>query len=104
MVNERDQHVFLHCFTGISRGPTILMCYFALFCRHPNWKDINGLFTQVNIVWKYASPNLEVVRRVLEEHQDIFLRSQQRYQIDMENESSERLRELEIDADSVAKM
>jgi hypothetical protein len=80
------------------------MCYFALFCRHPSWKDINELYTQVKIVWKYASCNLEVVRRVLEEHQDIFLRSQQRYKIDMENESATRLKELEMDKETVGKM
>ena len=43
MVNQQNQQVFLHCFTGISRSPTLLILYFALFLRHQQWNDIGEM-------------------------------------------------------------
>ena len=42
-INEKKRYVFLNCTTGISRGPTLLMCYLALFKRNQGWKNVEGL-------------------------------------------------------------
>ena len=34
LVNVQGCHVFVHCFTGISRTPTLILLYWALFLRH----------------------------------------------------------------------
>lgn len=42
-INEKKKYVFLNCTTGISRGPTLLMCYLALFKRNQGWKNVEEL-------------------------------------------------------------
>lgn len=66
LINKQNQHVFLHDFTGISRAPTILMVYFALFCRHPSWENLGELRTQIKRSWMVGQPNMTVVQKILD--------------------------------------
>lgn len=34
MINEQGEEVYVHCTTGISRAPTLIMVYLAIYCRH----------------------------------------------------------------------
>jgi len=37
LLNTRGERVFMHCSTGCSRSMTVLVVYFALFLKHPEW-------------------------------------------------------------------
>ena len=43
MLMEADNQVFLHCTTGISRSPTLVIVYLALFLRHKYWDSPKDL-------------------------------------------------------------
>jgi protein-tyrosine phosphatase len=70
LVNIKKLNVFCHCSAGISRGPTLFLCYLALFMKHPQWNNINELYSYIKHFYPFANPNLKVVKRVLEENKD----------------------------------
>ncbi len=62
--------MFLHCTSGVSRAPTVFLCYLALFLRHENWKKNKNCeelrqFLEFNN--KFAFPNMEIVEKVVTE-------------------------------------
>jgi hypothetical protein len=65
-INVQGHHVFLHDFTSISRCQTILMVYFSVMCRHPAWNDLDELRSYLKRLYSVSTPNMEVVKRVLE--------------------------------------
>jgi protein-tyrosine phosphatase len=34
LIGVKGQHVFVHCSSGVSRAPTLVVVYLALFLRH----------------------------------------------------------------------
>jgi len=69
MINEQGQHVFVHCFTGISRAPTLIILYFALFLRHEKWNDIGELAKYLESQYDLSHPNLEIVQSIIDNNQ-----------------------------------
>lgn len=66
-INEKKRYVFLNCTTGISRGPTLLMCYLALFKRNQGWKNVEELSKFIKDNYNQsAKPNIRVVKKVIE--------------------------------------
>ena len=66
IINKLDKTVFLHCFTSVSRSPTVVMVYFALFCRHPAWSNLDELLSYVRRQYAPATPNMKIVKMLLE--------------------------------------
>jgi hypothetical protein len=65
--------VFLHCTSGVSRAPTVFLCYLALFLRHDHWKknkNCEELRKFLEFNYKFASPNMEIVEKVFTEGYD----------------------------------
>lgn len=57
----------------MSRAPTVFLCYLALFLRHDHWKKNKNCeelrkFLEFNN--KFASPNMEIVEKVVTEGYD----------------------------------
>lgn len=69
LINEQGQHVFVHCFTGISRAPTLVVLYWALFLRHEKWNDPGELARYLKGQYDLSHPNLEMVQTVVEGNQ-----------------------------------
>lgn len=65
MINKQNLHVFVHCNTGISRGPTLVILYFALFLRHEKWNDIGELEHYIMNEYNICNPNTDIVEEVL---------------------------------------
>jgi protein-tyrosine phosphatase len=71
LLSDGSQKVFLHCTTGVSRAPTIFLCYLALFVRYDDLRKRNN-FEELRIFLKQyynaGSPNMKVVERVFIEN------------------------------------
>jgi protein-tyrosine phosphatase len=53
MVNNQGLRVFLNCTAGVSRGPTLMVVYLALFIKHKNWKDIDAVYQFVEDQYRW---------------------------------------------------
>lgn len=53
MVNNQGLRVFINCTAGVSRGPTLLVVYLALFIKHKNWKDIDAIYQFVEDQYRW---------------------------------------------------
>jgi protein-tyrosine phosphatase len=40
----QGKQVFLNCTAGVSRAPTLILVYMALFIRHESWRNIVELY------------------------------------------------------------
>ena len=57
----------MNCSTGISRGPTLFMCYLVLFKSNQEWKNVDELSKFIRDNYnKSARPNVRVVKKVIE--------------------------------------
>jgi hypothetical protein len=65
LINKQGQHVFVHCFTGISRSPTLIILYWAMFLRHQDWDDVALLQKYLMSVYDLSHPNLEVIEQII---------------------------------------
>ena len=86
-INEKKKYVFLNCTTGISRGPTLVMCYLALFKRNQGWKNVEELSKFIKDNYNpSAKPNVRVVKRVIEKELERIRR------IRLEEEKAEKIK------------
>ena len=63
-----DQRVFVHCTTGSSRTCTLLIVYYALFCRHPQWQQLDIVEEFVRTQNIYSIPNMPAVKKVINDN------------------------------------
>ena len=43
-VENKNHKLFVHCTTGVSRGPTLILVYLSLFCKHENYDNLGELY------------------------------------------------------------
>lgn len=43
LANTKNLRVFLHSTAGMTRAPTVLLAYMALFKAHENWNDVGKM-------------------------------------------------------------
>ena len=72
LINAKGQHVYLHCNTGISRSPTLLLVYWALFLRHDCWDDPDEMAAFIKQNYELSMPNMKVVKQVIA-HNNAFI-------------------------------
>ena len=65
MIHSQGLHVFVHCFTGISRTPTLILIYWALFLRHQDWNDVPDMEKDIISQYDQANPNHAMVESVI---------------------------------------
>ena len=63
-----DHRVFVHCMSGATRSPTLVICYLCLFLKHKNWQNPNDVSIFVNNEHDWSTPNLKVVNKMLREY------------------------------------
>ena len=44
MRDEEGHKVFLHCTTGVSRGPTLMLVYMALYIKTKDWNNMDSIY------------------------------------------------------------
>ena len=76
---------------GVSRAPTLLMLYLALYMKSQYWNNLDELLKFVKQFHPITNPNMEVIKKVIAENKD-FIEQQRR-----QWEEDERLRKSQID-------
>lgn len=109
LINNRGQKVFIHCYTGISRAPTVIIAYLALFLRHPAWNDLEELRTYLRRYYGMGEPNMRAVKLCIERNQAIQNRERKRYEADLErqrllDEEQRRKDRMKSDADEAERL
>lgn len=79
LVDVQGQKVFLHDVTGVSRAPTALICYIALFWKKRGMTIIDMVKDLKKAQYQYAEPNLEIISKVLTDNKS-FLEKQRNLQ------------------------
>lgn len=85
LLNDDEQEVFLHCTTGISRSPTLVIVYLALFLRHKNWDNLTELEAFVKKAFPQAVPNMVVAKKCIEKNRDFQAKQRKRYEKELRN-------------------
>ena len=62
--------VFVNCTTGVSRGPTLIIVYLALFIQHDCWDDLEKIYDFLQSEYPYQDPNLSVAQILIDTKRD----------------------------------
>lgn len=87
----QGKKVFLNCTAGVSRGPTLLIIYLALFIRHPSWRNIEELYNYVEEQYEWQDANMKIAALVIHKNKDF---QENQYKMFLEDEER-RKREAE---------
>lgn len=66
MINNMGLTVYIHCTSGISRAPTVVLVYLCLFKRVKQWQNPYSVAQLVKAFHLNSSPNMRAVKRVVE--------------------------------------
>lgn len=61
MRNNKGLKVFVNCKTGISRSPTVVMTYLALYKRVNDWQNLDAINILIKSNFKLAFGNSNLV-------------------------------------------
>ena len=56
-IDNKKQKLFVHCTTGVSRAPTLVLVYLALFCKHENYDNFEVLYDFLEYEYKWQDAN-----------------------------------------------
>lgn len=60
--------VFVHCMSGTTRSPTLIIVYLCLYLKHKNWLNPIDVSIFVNNEYHCSTPNMKAVNRTLREY------------------------------------
>ena len=66
----QGKQVFLNCTAGVSRAPTLMIIYLALFIRHPAWRSVEELYQWVEDQYEWQDANLKIAALVIHKNKD----------------------------------
>lgn len=90
LINAREQHVYVHCNTGISRAPTLVLAYFSLYCRYPaGCKTVEEMAHFIKTKYELSNPNIDIIKKLIA-HNHTFIENQRK----LREEEAERARTL----------
>lgn len=67
---KNGHKVYLHDVAGLSRAPTLFLCYQALFLKFDQTPD--EMFRELKKPYKNASPNIDMVQRVINDNKNFW--------------------------------
>ena len=70
LINNQGHMVFVNCTTGVSRGPTLIIVYLALFIQHDCWDDLEKIYDFLQSEYPYQDPNLSVAQILIDTKRD----------------------------------
>jgi len=62
---EQGQRVFIYDTNAVLEAPAAIIVYLALFCRHPEWNNIEALKTFCKQYYKDIMPNMPVIAKCI---------------------------------------
>lgn len=66
----KGHKVYLNCTAGVSRGPTLMVVYLALFIKHKKWEDIDQLYQFVEDHYRWQDANVKMAKLVVDQNKD----------------------------------
>jgi protein-tyrosine phosphatase len=70
LIDKQGHHVFLHCSSGVSRGPTLALVYLSLFLKHKDWNNLLELHKWIRSLYQFSLANIDLAQRVIERHKE----------------------------------
>jgi protein-tyrosine phosphatase len=67
---KQGHRVFMNCTAGVSRAPTVMLVYLALFIRHEKWEDIEALYQYIEFHYRWQDANMKIAKLVIEQHKE----------------------------------
>ena len=64
-------NTLVHCTTGISRSPAVVIVYMCLFLKHDNWQNSEEVRSFVEQFHKMGMPNMDAVNEVIANNKHI---------------------------------
>jgi protein tyrosine phosphatase len=49
----KDDEIFVHCTAGVSRGPTLMIVYMALFIKDRRWRSVEDLYDYLEDIYRW---------------------------------------------------
>lgn len=83
----KGQQVYLNCTAGVSRGPTLMIVYLALFIKHKEWQNVEELYQYIENQYRWQDANLKIAAMVIERNKDF---QDKQYQLYLEEEERKR--------------
>jgi len=71
LVNEKQQRVYVHCTSAITRGPSVALVYFSLFIKHHEWQNPQRVADFIRNHHKVSFPNMTAALRTIRENKHI---------------------------------
>jgi predicted protein tyrosine phosphatase len=65
LVNNKNNKVFVHCTSGMSRSPALIITYMCLFIKSYNWGKPSEIDLQLKKLNSKIKPNLHIVKEVI---------------------------------------
>ena len=63
---EHKGEIFIHCSSGVSRSPTLLLVYLALYIKHKHWRSVEDLYDFLESEYRYQDANKVIAYQVIE--------------------------------------
>lgn len=70
MVNNKGHRVYIHCSSGISRAPSVILTYLCLFKRVECWKDIDKADQFLMTHYHVSHPNKVIVNQIISDNHE----------------------------------
>jgi predicted protein tyrosine phosphatase len=70
-VNERNQRVYIHCTSSITRSPTLAIVYLCLFVISDDWSQPQKVADFIKQYHKFSFPNMTAALRTIKENKHI---------------------------------
>lgn len=66
MVNSLKLNVYVHCCSGLTRAPAVVMAYLSLYKQHKCWNSIDDLKKFMHCFNPKLKPNARAVAKCIE--------------------------------------
>ena len=84
----------MNCTAGVSRAPTLMLIYLALFIRHPSWRNVEELYEYVEDEYEWQDANLKIAALVIHKNK-AFQENQYKMYLEDEERRKREAEELE---------
>ena len=87
LVENKQEKVYVHCTTGITRSPSVICAYGSLNMINADWKNPEAMERIVSDCHRYSEPNMRVVTKCISDNRwytDEILEKRRKLELDKE--------------------
>jgi predicted protein tyrosine phosphatase len=66
LVNVEGLSVFVHCTSGLSRAPAVIIIYLCLYKKHKSWRNPDDVAHFVKAFNHKITPNMKIVNKCIQ--------------------------------------